>query len=87
MPPRCNVLHSGDPAFAALRIRFEEHVGPALRMLLDSAVAAGQVHDGEDPLELLGAVANLCVPAPGSTAASIPCSNCATAGSPTGSAT
>jgi len=24
-------------------------------------------NDGEDPLELLGAVANLCIPAPGST--------------------
>ncbi len=60
-------LHSGDPAFAALRVRFEENVGPALRMLLDNAVAAGQVHDGEDPLELLGAVANLCIAAPGST--------------------
>jgi AcrR family transcriptional regulator len=60
-------LHSGDPAYSTLRERFEEHVGPALRMLLDSAVAAGLVHDGEDPLELLGAVANLCIPAPGST--------------------
>ena len=60
-------LHSGDPAYLTLRVRFEERVGPALRMLLDNAVAAGLVHDGEDPLELLGAVANLCIPAPGST--------------------
>ena len=60
-------LHSGDPAYLTLRVRFEEHVGPALRMLLENAVAAGLVHDGEDPLELLGAVANLCIPAPGST--------------------
>jgi AcrR family transcriptional regulator len=60
-------LHSGDPAYSALRVRFEERVGPALRMLLDHAVAAGLVHDGEDPLELLGAVANLSIPAPGST--------------------
>jgi AcrR family transcriptional regulator len=60
-------LHSGDPAYSTLRVRFEERVGPALRMLLDNAVAAGLVHDGEDPLELLGAVANLSVPAPGST--------------------
>ena len=59
-------LHSGDPAYSTLRVRFEEHVGPAMRMLLDNAVAAGLVHDGEDPLELLGAVANLCIPAPGS---------------------
>jgi len=60
-------LHSGDPAYSTLRVRFEEHVGPALRVLLDNAVAAGLVHDGEDPLELLGAVANLSIPAPGST--------------------
>jgi AcrR family transcriptional regulator len=60
-------LHSGDPAYSTLRVRFEERVGPALRMLLNNAVAAGLVHDGEDPLELLGAVANLCIPAPGST--------------------
>jgi AcrR family transcriptional regulator len=60
-------LHSGDPAYSTLRVRFEEHVGPAMRMLLDNAVAAGLVHGGEDPLELLGAVANLCIAAPGST--------------------
>jgi AcrR family transcriptional regulator len=60
-------LHSGDPAYLPLRVHFEVLVGPALRMLLDNAVAAGVVHDGEDPLELLGAVANLCIPAPGST--------------------
>ena len=60
-------LHSGDAAYSTLRTRFEERVGPALRMLLENAVAAGLVHDGEDPLELLGAVANLCIPAPGST--------------------
>jgi AcrR family transcriptional regulator len=60
-------LHSGDSAYFPLRIHFEELVGPALRMLLDNAVAAGTVHSGEDPLELLGAVANLCIPAPGST--------------------
>ena len=60
-------LHSGDPAYSTLRARFEERVGPALQMLLGNAVAAGLVHDGEDPLELLGAVANLCIPAPGST--------------------
>jgi AcrR family transcriptional regulator len=60
-------LHSGDPAYFPLRVHFEELVGPALSTLLDNAVAAGAVHAGEDPLELLGAVANLCIPAPGST--------------------
>jgi AcrR family transcriptional regulator len=60
-------LHSGDPAYNALHGYFNDHVGPALRMLLDNAVAVGVIHAGEDPLELLGAVANLCVPPPGST--------------------
>ena len=58
-------LHSGDPAYSTLRVRFEQQVAPALGMLLDNAVAAGLVHDGEDPVELLGAVANLSIPAPG----------------------
>lgn len=60
-------LHSGDPAYSTLRVRFEQQVAPALGMLLDNAVAAGLVHDGEDPVELLGAVANLSIPAPGAS--------------------
>ncbi len=59
-------LHSGDPAFSALPGYFQEHVGPALRLLLENAEAAGVVRGGVDPLDLLGAVANLCVPPPGS---------------------
>jgi AcrR family transcriptional regulator len=58
-------LHSGDPAFNGLPVYFRDHLGPALRTLLDNAVAAGAVRDGVDPHDLLGAVANLCVPAPG----------------------
>lgn len=58
-------LHSGDPAFSALPGYFSEHLGPALRMLLDRAVAAGAVRDGIDPLDLLGAISNLCIPPPG----------------------
>jgi hypothetical protein len=34
--------------------------------LLHNAEAAGTVRGGVDPLDLLGAVANLCIPAPGS---------------------
>ncbi len=56
-------LHSGDPAFAGLRDYFEQRLGPALRALLDGAVAAGSVRPGVDPLELLGAVSNLSRPA------------------------
>jgi AcrR family transcriptional regulator len=59
-------LHSGDPAFNALPVYFHEHVGPALEMLLRNAEAAGVVRGGVDPHDLLGAVANLCIPAPGS---------------------
>jgi AcrR family transcriptional regulator len=59
-------LHSGDPAYSALPAYFHEHVGPALHMLLLNAEAAGAVRGGVDPLDLLGAVANLCIPAPGS---------------------
>ena len=36
-------LHSGDPAFRALREYFEEHLGPVLQGLLDAAVAAGAI--------------------------------------------
>ena len=58
-------LHSGDPAFNGLPTYFQDHVGPALRALLDKAVAAGAIRDGVDPLDLLGAVSNLCIPPPG----------------------
>jgi len=57
-------LHSGDPAFAGLRAYFEDHLGPALRTLLDSAAAAGAVREGVDAIDLLGAVSNLCAPPP-----------------------
>jgi AcrR family transcriptional regulator len=59
-------LHSGDPAYSALPVYFHEHLGPALQLLLQNAEAAGAVRGDVDPLDLLGAVANLCVPAPGS---------------------
>jgi AcrR family transcriptional regulator len=59
-------LHSGDPAFKALPAYFHQHLGPALQMLLENAQAAGAVRADVDSRELLGAVANLCIPAPGS---------------------
>ncbi len=58
-------LHSGDPAYSALPVYFHTHLGPALRMLLDNGAAARVIRDDIDPLDLLGAVANLCIPAPG----------------------
>ena len=44
-------LHSGDPAFNALPVYFQEHVGPALQLLLHNAEAAGAVRGGVDPLD------------------------------------
>jgi hypothetical protein len=58
-------LHSGDPAYSALPIYFQEHLGPALEMLLANAETAGVVRGGVNPLDLLGAVANLCILPPG----------------------
>jgi AcrR family transcriptional regulator len=60
-------LHSGDPAFSGLREHFEEHVGPALQTLLDRAEQAGVISAGTNALDLLGAIANLCIPAPGTS--------------------
>jgi AcrR family transcriptional regulator len=55
-------LHFGDPAFKDLPVYFQQHLGPVLQALLDAAVAAGVIRDGVDPLDLLGAVAKLCIP-------------------------
>ena len=56
-------LHSGDPAFDALPIYFQQHLRPALGSLLESAAAAGEVRADVEPNDLLKAVANLCLPA------------------------
>jgi AcrR family transcriptional regulator len=53
-------LHSGDPAYSALPRLFNTRLLPALKGLLDAAVAAGAVRSGMDAEELLHAVANLC---------------------------
>jgi AcrR family transcriptional regulator len=55
-------LHSGDPAFKALPAYFQQELGPVLQTLLNSAVDAGAIRDGVDPLDLLSAVAKLCIP-------------------------
>jgi AcrR family transcriptional regulator len=54
-------LHSGDPAFEPLPAYFQQHLGPALESLLDSAAAAGAVRSDVDPDDLLRAVGNLCL--------------------------
>jgi AcrR family transcriptional regulator len=53
-------LHSGDPAYSALPRLFNTRLLPALKTLLDAAIAAGAVRSGVDAEELLHAVANLC---------------------------
>lgn len=58
-------LHSGEPAFAGLRRHFEDEVGPALQGLLAGAEESGEIRAGTNALDLLGAIANLCIPPPG----------------------
>ena len=53
-------LHSGEAAFDALPAYFQQHLGPALQVLLDAAAAAGEIRPGVDPKDLLRAVGNLC---------------------------
>jgi AcrR family transcriptional regulator len=56
-------LHSGDPAFDNLPGYFDQRLRPALRTLLETAVAAGEVRADVDADDLLGAVASLCMSA------------------------
>ena len=53
-------LHSGDPAYAALPGYFTLHLRPALKTLLDAAVASAEVRADVDAGEILSAVAYLC---------------------------
>jgi len=52
-------LHSGDPAFEALPAYFDARLRPALRGLVDAAIAAGEVRADIEPGDLLSAVASL----------------------------
>jgi AcrR family transcriptional regulator len=56
-------LHSGNPAFDTLPAYFQHRLQPALRTLLESAAAAGEVRTDFTSEELLGAVASLCMSA------------------------
>ncbi len=56
-------LHSGDPAYEPLRAYFDQRVQPALRTLLESAAAAGEVRTDVHADELLSAVSSLCMSA------------------------
>ena len=52
-------LHSGDPAYSSLPVYFNERLLPALKTLLDAAVAAGAVRPGIEAYDLQRAVATL----------------------------
>jgi len=52
-------LHSGDPAFSTLPDYFRDRFYPALKGLLDAAVAAGELRADIDPTDLFVAAANL----------------------------
>jgi AcrR family transcriptional regulator len=54
-------LHSGNPAFDTLRAYFEQRLQPAVRTLLEAAVAAGEIRADVEPDDILGAVASLCM--------------------------
>ena len=54
-------LHSGNPAFDTLPAYFQRRLEPALRTLLGSAAAAGEVRTDIAAWDLLGAVASLCM--------------------------
>jgi AcrR family transcriptional regulator len=56
-------LHSGNPAFEPLRGYFDQRLRPALRTLLESAAAAGEVRTDVNADDILGAVASLCMSA------------------------
>jgi len=58
-------LHSDDPAYEALPGYFLEKLGPALKALLDAAVAVKAIRDDVSAHDLLYAIANLCMPVPG----------------------
>ncbi|SHO66564.1 transcriptional regulator, TetR family [Pseudoxanthobacter soli DSM 19599] len=56
-------LHSGDPAYQSLPDYVQGQLAPALRRLLDSAAAAGEVRDDVDAREVLLAAMRLAAPA------------------------
>lgn len=56
-----SALHSGDPAFASLPGHFDKRLRPALKTLLDTAIAAGEARADVAPDDLLNAIARLCM--------------------------
>lgn len=57
-----SALHSGAAAFETLPAYFDQRLEPALKALLDSAVASGEMRGDVAPYDLLRAAASLCMP-------------------------
>ncbi|MGI5271566.1 TetR/AcrR family transcriptional regulator [Nonomuraea sp. CA-218870] len=55
------VLQSDDAGFQALHAYFLDRLVPVCAALLDAAAAAGEIRPGQDALELMRGVGNLCV--------------------------
>lgn len=55
-------LHSGGSAYETLPAYFDQRLRPALRSLLDGAIASGELRGPVEPDDLLRAVASLCMP-------------------------
>ncbi len=61
-------LHSDEPAYKGFPAYRDQRLEPALRELLEAAMANGEVRSDLKPVELLDAVSNLCMSAlPGSS--------------------
>jgi AcrR family transcriptional regulator len=60
-------LHTGNPAYKALPDYFGQRLYPALKSLLDAAVAAKTIRPGADAEHLLRAVGTLCHGGPNGT--------------------
>jgi AcrR family transcriptional regulator len=56
-------LHSGDPAYEPLPAYYDAKLRPAMEMLLNRAVVAGEIRAGVAPGDLLSAAVSLCRPA------------------------
>ncbi|MCK2215393.1 TetR/AcrR family transcriptional regulator [Actinomadura sp. ATCC 31491] len=59
------VLNSDDAGFQALHAWFLDRLVPVCARLLDAAVAAGEIRDDVEALELMRGVGNLCIGAEG----------------------